>query len=64
MWIVRFLGALLLFLFLVPFTWTFCRLTACVCPRCSSKWRTELLGEWAGEQWKCRSCGKYWEVRA
>ena len=43
--------------------WLSCRVTARRCPRCGSKWRTELVGEWDAEQWQCRRCGKYWEHR-
>lgn len=38
------------------------RLQAKPCPHCGEKWYTELCGEWGDEDWKCRSCGKYWSV--
>lgn len=47
----------------LPLHWLLCRLTAERCPRCASKWRTELFGEWDGEMWDCRACGHYWDVR-
>lgn len=55
-----------LFVLFIPFWpvfWLDCRLTARRCPRCDSKWRTELVGEWDGEEWKCHACGHYWEYR-
>jgi hypothetical protein len=42
--------------------WLCCRLNAERCPRCGSKWRTELVGEWGGEQWTCHACGHHWET--
>lgn len=44
-------------------SWLFCRLFAERCPRCGSKWDTELFGEWGGELWDCHACGHHWEVR-
>lgn len=49
------------FLIWFPF-WLSCRLTAKRCPQCSSKWQTELQGEWGGELWKCHACGCCWET--
>ena len=47
---------------LAPF-WLICRLKARRCPRCASRWRTELCGEWDGEEmWKCHACGRNWDV--
>lgn len=44
--------------------WLPCRLRAARCPRCGSRWRTELYGEWGGdEQWDCRACGGHWGTR-
>jgi len=51
-----------LFLPFWPVFWLDCRVRAKVCPKCLEKWHTELVGEWDGEHWKCRSCGHYWEV--
>ena len=42
--------------------WLLCRLTARRCPRCGSRWRTELVGEWETEAWACHACGYYWET--
>jgi hypothetical protein len=43
------------------FHWLGCRLKAERCPRCGSKWQTELVGEWGAEQWQCHACDHYWE---
>jgi hypothetical protein len=44
--------------------WLFCRLTAQPCPACGSRWRTELTGEWDGEEdWRCLACGRHWGHR-
>ncbi len=40
--------------------WLLCRLTARKCPKCGSKWRTELRGEWGVEDWRCRRCDHWW----
>lgn len=45
-----------------PLFWLLCRLEAKPCPQCASQWRTELVGEWDGEMWKCHACGHYWET--
>lgn len=53
----------LLLLCLLPFwplLWLSCRIGAARCPDCGSKWQTELMGEWDGEDWKCHNCGLYW----
>lgn len=60
---MRFLFPILTVLFfpLLPLHWLLCRLTAQRCPRCGSKWRTGLQGEWAGEEdWRCYACGHGW----
>lgn len=47
-----------------PLFWLSCRLTAARCPKCGSKWKTELMGEWAHvEDWQCHSCNHWWFVR-
>jgi hypothetical protein len=46
---------------LIGLHWLGCRLSARRCPRCGSKWRTELVGEWGAEQWQCHACAHYWE---
>jgi hypothetical protein len=63
-WPLKVLNALLLILYLpmAPFLWLFCRLTAQRCPTCGSTWRTEMVGEWDGEDWKCHKCGQFWTV--
>lgn len=43
--------------------WLTCRLGAKQCPKCGSKWRTELVGEWDGEMWDCHACGHHWETK-
>ena len=44
--------------------WLRCRLTARPCPACGSRWRTELTGEWDGEEdWRCHACGRHWGHR-
>lgn len=43
-----------------PVLWLFCRLTSEQCPKCGSKWQTELTGEWDGEEWKCYNCNHTW----
>lgn len=51
--------------FIISSRWAFwlsCRLGARKCPQCGSKWRTELRGEWGGEDWKCHACGHAWET--
>lgn len=58
-WLYRLL--FLLGLPLWPAFWLLCRLTAHRCPFCGSKWRTELVGDWGGEVWKCHACARYWE---
>lgn len=45
-----------------PLFYLLCRLQARPCPRCGEKWHTELVGEWDGEDWKCRKCGNIWIV--
>ncbi len=62
MWV---LNLLLFFLYLplAPGLWLYCRLTAQQCPNCKSKWRTELVGEWDGEDWHCHNCGQFWTHR-
>lgn len=40
------------------------RVEAKPCPKCGEKWYTELVGEWDGEQWKCRTCSHYWNMPA
>lgn len=40
--------------------WLTCRLGAVRCPECGSKWQTELMGEWDGEDWKCHACEHAW----
>lgn len=47
---------------LYPFFYILCRLEAKECPYCGEKWYTELVGEWDGEDWKCQTCGKYWQL--
>lgn len=59
-WLHRILFVLMLPLW--PAFWLMCRIKARQCPRCSSKWRTELVGEWDGEFWKCHNCGCYWDT--
>jgi uncharacterized Zn finger protein len=61
---MRVLQAVLFILFLpfIPLHWAMCRLSAKPCPKCGEKWMTELLGEWDGEMWGCRTCGHYWET--
>lgn len=54
---------IVLFVLLLPLwpgLWLMCRLTAKRCPNCLSKWRTELVGEWDGEDWHCHACGQFW----
>ena len=52
------------YLVLRVLVWLACRFDAATCPACGSKWRTELTGEWAGdEDWDCRACGHQWTVR-
>jgi transposase-like protein len=42
-------------------TWFLCRVFAARCPLCGSKWRTELEGDWDGdEQWHCHACDHWW----
>lgn len=41
--------------------WLVCRLKAQRCPRCGSRWQTELQGEWDGEMWHCHNCGLGWD---
>lgn len=56
------LGAL--FVVLRCLFWLICRLEAERCPECDSKWTTECMGEWAGdEDWQCHRCGHWWSVR-
>lgn len=44
------------------FIW--CRLTALPCPRCKSKYLTEVVGEWGNtEDWHCARCDHYWGVK-
>lgn len=50
----------ILFFWILPFHWLMCRLTARRCPRCASKWQTELVGEWDGEEWVCHCCDWFW----
>lgn len=52
----------ILFIPFWPLFWLMCRLEAKRCPKCASKWRTELVGEWDGEMWKCHACGHCWET--
>lgn len=40
--------------------WVMCRISAKRCPNCRSKWYTELVGEWQGEEWVCRRCRHWW----
>lgn len=52
-----------LFLLILPFVplfYVMCRVEAKPCPSCGDKWFTELVGDWDGEDWKCRSCGYFW----
>mgnify|MGYP001609615102 CR=1 FL=1 len=63
LWWLVLAPALLLFLPLYPLFWLSCRLRAQVCPKCGSKWRTELVGEWDCEMWDCHACGYQWETR-
>lgn len=49
---------------MLPAFWLMCRFQAKPCPRCGSKWRTELRGEWDCEMWKCHACEHYWETPA
>lgn len=42
--------------------WLMCRLMAERCPRCKSKWRTELHSEWECELWQCHACKNTWFV--
>ena len=60
---LRALYAVLFVLFLPfwPVFWLQCRLSARPCPKCGESWRTELVGEWDCEMWKCRRCEHYWE---
>lgn len=67
---IRFAGWLIdLFLLavLLPLTlpfWLMCRFKAKRCPNCDSKWRTELVGEWDGEDdWHCHKCGQFWSTK-
>lgn len=48
--VVRFVCGVLWLLMLPawPFFWLMCRLQAEQCPRCGSRWRTTLVGEWDG----------------
>lgn len=49
----------------LPFTilfWPINRVFARRCPNCDSKWHTELIGEWQGEDWHCLACGHWWAV--
>ena len=67
MWISRFLSAISIALMVVfpPLLllhWAMCRMWAKPCPNCGERWHTELVGEWQGEDWKCQTCGHYWEV--
>lgn len=49
---------------LIAMNWLVCRIKARRCPCCSSKWGTELWGEWDGvEDWKCHRCGHAWGER-
>jgi hypothetical protein len=57
------LALFLLYLPFWPLHWLSCRLTAQRCPKCGSKWRTTLVGEWGGEDWHCAACGHWWEVK-
>jgi hypothetical protein len=53
-----------LFVLMLPFYplfWLLCRLEAQRCPGCGSKWQTELMGEWDGEDWHCHACGRWWQ---
>lgn len=61
---VRFVCGVLWLLMLPawPLFWLMCRMQAEQCPRCASRWRTTLVGEWDGEQWGCDACGHWWET--
>lgn len=63
--LIRALNAVLFVLLLPlwPALWLSCRLTAQRCPKCASKWHTELMGEWDGEDWHCHHCGHWWTVK-
>ena len=63
--VLRWIGCFLFFLSLPlwPLFWLMCRLEARRCPRCDSKWHTELTGEWDGEDWSCHACGHHWVHR-
>ncbi len=45
------------------FFWLPNRMFAQRCPNCASIWRTELIGEWDGEDWHCHRCGQFWTVK-
>lgn len=40
--------------------WFMCRMTSRRCPKCKSKWRTELHSEWGTELWVCHACDNVW----
>lgn len=60
-WVFNVLFAILILPLLLPH-WVVCRLTAKTCPQCGERWLTELVGEWAGEDWHCLSCNFFWTV--
>ncbi len=63
--VMRLVLDVVLFVLLIPvwpLFWLMCRLDAKPCPKCKSKWETELIGEWDGEMWECHACGYYWET--
>jgi hypothetical protein len=64
-WFLHWVLFPVLFVLFLPFWPVFylmCRLKAKQCPHCGEKWYTELVGEWDGEDWHCRTCGGYWTV--
>lgn len=63
--LLRILDILLFPLFLPfwPLFWLMCRIEARRCPDCGSEWKTELVGEWDGEDWHCHACNNWWTVK-
>lgn len=48
----------------LTFHWIICRVKAKRCPACGRRWKTEVVGEWGGdEDWHCYRCGHAWIER-